>query len=92
MSMLNNKDIKVTFQLKELIQIVYKTLANRNLVPYTMKHKPVGYGSKYDIFNGEGKIIEDINDISVTFSLTKLDVEEEGETAYTPGDWIGEDS
>jgi hypothetical protein len=72
--------------LDEILQIAFKELARRNLVPHTSANeKPNGYQARYHIKNREGKLVTNISEVTVTFGLTAI--EEKPEKPYQAGDW-----
>jgi hypothetical protein len=86
MSMLNNTKVRVTYRLEEIIQIAFKELAVRNLVPHTAANqKPIEYQARHRVENGEGKLVTNIGECTVTFGLTPI--EKTSEKPYQAGDW-----
>lgn len=81
--MLNNTKVRVTYPLEELLQIAYKQLAKQNLVPYTHPSYPINYDPRYHVKNGEGKIVNNVDEVTVTFGLALKNAEPE----YQAGDW-----
>ena len=83
MGMFNNTKVRVNYPLEEILQIAFQSLARQGLVPYT---NTSDYQSRYTLKNSEGKIITNVSEISVIFSLEphKEVVEE---TLYETGSW-----